>query len=111
MFPQHLSTTVEHLFDAKNKRVSAMKLVRYRDLIIEQKTQQIDLDPIASGRCLAEAHLSGAFELPLDGSSAETIHRPGEPRPRHLARTRVCPLRRSSPSPPASLEPSKDSHW
>ncbi|MBK8094175.1 MAG: ATP-dependent RNA helicase [Verrucomicrobiaceae bacterium] len=65
MFPQHLSTTVEHLFDAQNKRVAAMKLVRYRDLVIEQKAQQRDLDPIASGRCLAEAHRAGAFELPL----------------------------------------------
>ncbi len=65
MFPQHLSTTVEHLFDAQNKRVAAMKLVRYRDLIIEQKAQQRDLDPIASGRCLAEAHRAGAFDLPL----------------------------------------------
>lgn len=64
MFPQHLSTAVEHIFDAKNKRVAAMKLVRYRDLIIEQKTQQNDLDPLASGRCLAEAHTSGAFDLP-----------------------------------------------
>lgn len=65
MFPQHLSTTLEHLFDASNKRVSAMKLVRYRNLIIEQKSQHQDLDPLTSGRCLAEAHLSGAFELPL----------------------------------------------
>jgi len=65
MFPQHLSTTVEHLFDAQNKRVAAMKLVRYRDLVIEQKAQQRDLDPVASGRCLAEAHRSGAFDLPL----------------------------------------------
>jgi ATP-dependent helicase HrpB len=65
MFPQHLSTTIEHLFDAQNKRVAAMKLVRYRDLVIEQKAQQRDLDPVASGRCLAEAHRAGAFELPL----------------------------------------------
>jgi ATP-dependent helicase HrpB len=65
MFPQHLNTTVEHLFDAQNKRVAAIKLVRYRDLVIEQKAQQRDLDPIASGRCLAEAHSTGAFELPL----------------------------------------------
>ena len=65
MFPQHLSTTVEHLFDAQNKRVAAMKLVRYRDLVIEQKAQQRDLDPVASGRCLAEAQRTGAFELPL----------------------------------------------
>ena len=65
MFPQHLSTTVEHLFDVQNKRVAAMKLVRYHDLVIEQKSQGRDLDPIASGRCLAEAYRSGAFELPL----------------------------------------------
>jgi ATP-dependent helicase HrpB len=65
MFPQHLSSTVEHLFDASNKRVAVMKLTRYRDLVIEQKSQQRDLDPIASGRCLAEAHRAGAFELPL----------------------------------------------
>ncbi|MDZ4288969.1 MAG: ATP-dependent helicase C-terminal domain-containing protein [Prosthecobacter sp.] len=65
MFPQHLTTTVEHLFDAQNKRVAAMKLVRYRDLVIEQKAQQRDLDPIAAGRCLAEAHRTGAFDLPL----------------------------------------------
>ena len=65
MFPQHLSITIEHLFDAQNKRVAAMRLVRYRDLVIEQKVQQRDLDPVASGRCLAEAHRAGAFDLPL----------------------------------------------
>jgi ATP-dependent helicase HrpB len=65
MFPQHLSSSVEHLFDATNKRVAAMKLVRYHDLVIDQKSQQRDLDPLASGRCLAAAHRAGAFELPL----------------------------------------------
>lgn len=65
MFPQHLTTTVEHLFDSQNKRVAATKVVRYRDLVIEQKAQQRDLDPAASGRCLAEAHRAGAFDLPL----------------------------------------------
>ncbi len=65
MFPQHLSTSIEHVFDAQNKRVAAMKLVRYRDLAIEQKAQQRDLDPVASGRCLAEAQRAGAFDLPL----------------------------------------------
>ncbi|MGI9244790.1 MAG: ATP-dependent helicase C-terminal domain-containing protein, partial [Verrucomicrobiales bacterium] len=64
MFPQHLSTTLEHVFNAKNKRVAAMRIVRYRDLVIEQKTQQGDLDPHESGRCLAEAHSSGSIELP-----------------------------------------------
>jgi ATP-dependent helicase HrpB len=42
-----------------------MKLVRYHDLVIEQTSQQRDLDPIASGRCLAEAYQAGAFDLPL----------------------------------------------
>ncbi len=65
MFPQHLSTSIEHSFDAKNKRVAAMNVTRYRDLIIEQKPQNRDLDPQASGHCLAEAHQSGAFDLPL----------------------------------------------
>ena len=65
MFPQHLTTTIEHLFDAQNKRVAVMRLVRYHDLVIEQKTQQRDLDPAASGRCLAEAYGNGAFDLPL----------------------------------------------
>jgi len=65
MFPQHLSSSVEHLFDATNKRVAAMKLLRYHNLVIEQKSQQRDLDPVASGRCLAAAYRAGAFELPL----------------------------------------------
>lgn len=65
MFPQHLSSTIEHIFDAQNKRVAAVKRVRYRDLVIEQKAQQRDLDPVASGRCLAEAQRAGAFDLPL----------------------------------------------
>jgi len=65
MFPQHLTTTVEHLFDATHKRVAATSLTRYRDLVIERKPQQRDLDPAASGRCLAEAQRAGAFSLPL----------------------------------------------
>ena len=65
MFPQHLSTTLEHLFDIKNKRVGAVRLVRYHDLVIEQKAQHSARDPHKSGRSLAEAQRSGAFELPL----------------------------------------------
>ncbi|MDA7931072.1 ATP-dependent helicase HrpB [Akkermansiaceae bacterium] len=65
MFPQHLSTTLEHLFDIKNKRVGAVRLVRYHDLVIEQKAQHNARDPHKSGRSLAEAQRSGAFELPL----------------------------------------------
>jgi ATP-dependent helicase HrpB len=65
MFPQHLSTTLEHLFDPKNKRVGAVKLVRFHDLVIEQKAQQSDLNPHESGRRLAEVQRSRAFDLPL----------------------------------------------
>lgn len=65
LFPQHLTTSLEHRFDAKNKRVAALKVVRYQDLILEQTPQQRELDPAASGRCLAEAWQTGAFDLPL----------------------------------------------
>ncbi len=65
MFPQQLTTSLEHHFDAKNKRVAALLLVRYHDLILEQNPQQRDLDPAASGRCLAESWQNGAFDLPL----------------------------------------------
>ncbi len=64
MFPQHLTTTTEHLFDAKNKRVNATSLTRFHDLVIERKPQQQHLDPTASGHCLAQAHQSGTFPLP-----------------------------------------------
>ncbi|MDB4541259.1 ATP-dependent RNA helicase [Akkermansiaceae bacterium] len=65
MFPQHLGTTVEQLFDSKNKRTSTVKLTRFHDLVIEQKTQQADPAQQDSGRSLAEAYQSGAFDLPL----------------------------------------------
>jgi ATP-dependent helicase HrpB len=65
MFPQHLRTTLEHLFDSKNKRVAAKKQIRFLDLVIEEKAQQNDLDPGSSARCLAEAQRAGAFDLPL----------------------------------------------
>ncbi len=65
MFPQHLRTTLEHLFDSKNKRVAAKKQIRFLDLVIEEKAQQKDLDPGSSARCLAEAQRAGAFDLPL----------------------------------------------
>ena len=65
MFPEHLHASVEHLFDARNKRVTATGMVRYHGLVIEQKPQPRDLDPDGSGRCLAAAFRAGAFELPL----------------------------------------------
>jgi ATP-dependent helicase HrpB len=64
MFPQHVNVKVEHLYDRTHKRVSAVKLVRFRDLVIHHEHQR-DPDPDASGRCLAEAFFREWFELPL----------------------------------------------
>lgn len=64
MFPQHLNQQVEHLFDRTHKRVAAVKLVRFQDLVIHHEHQR-EVEPLASGRCLAEAFRKGWFELPL----------------------------------------------
>jgi ATP-dependent helicase HrpB len=64
MFPQHLTSTVEHLFDRTHKRVAAVRLLRFLDLMIEH-THQREVDPEASGRALADAFRKGWFELPL----------------------------------------------
>jgi ATP-dependent helicase HrpB len=63
-FPQHIHGQVEHLFDRTHKRVAAVKLTRFRDLVIHHEHQR-DADPAASGRCLAVAYRKGYFELPL----------------------------------------------
>jgi ATP-dependent helicase HrpB len=63
MFPQHINVQVEHLFDRTHKRVAAVKLVRFRDLVIHHEHQR-EVDPEASGRALADAHAKGLFELP-----------------------------------------------
>src|SRR5205085_3429150 len=63
-FPQHLTTEIEHLFDRTHKRVAAVKLLRFRDLVIHHEHQR-EVDPAASGQCLAEAYRKGYFELPL----------------------------------------------
>ncbi len=63
-FPEQVTVNVEHLYDRTHKRVAAMKLIRFRDLVIHHEHQR-DVDPKASGRCLAEAHRKGWFELPL----------------------------------------------
>lgn len=64
MFPQHLSVKVEHLFDRTHKRVAAVRVVRFRDLVIDHAHQR-DVDPVASGQCLADAYRKGYFQLPL----------------------------------------------
>jgi ATP-dependent helicase HrpB len=64
MFPQHLSSSIEHLFDRTHKRVAPVKLVHFQDLVIHHEHQR-DVEPQASGRCLAEAYRKNYFELPL----------------------------------------------
>lgn len=64
MFPALITSRVEHLFDRTHKRVAAVKLVRFQDLVIHHDHQR-DVDPDAAGRCLAEAYRKGWFELPL----------------------------------------------
>jgi ATP-dependent helicase HrpB len=64
LFTDQVSARIEHLFDPVHKRVSAIKLVRFHDLVIHHEHQR-EVDPAASGRCLAEAALKPWFELPL----------------------------------------------
>jgi ATP-dependent helicase HrpB len=64
MFPEQITTRVEHLFDRTHKRVAAVKLVRFHDLVIHHEHQR-DVEPAASGKCLAEAYRKHYFELPL----------------------------------------------
>lgn len=64
MFPDQVMVRIEHLFDATHKRVSAVKMARFLDLLIHHEHQR-ELDPAASGRCLAEAAARPCFELPL----------------------------------------------
>jgi ATP-dependent helicase HrpB len=63
-FPEQLTTGLEHLYDRTHKRIAAVKLLRFGDLVIHHEHQR-ETDPRASGLCLAEAHLKGCFELPL----------------------------------------------
>lgn len=64
MFPQHVHVAVEHLYDRTHKRVSAVRLVRFMDLVIHHEHQR-EVEPGASGMTLAEAARRGFFELPL----------------------------------------------
>ncbi len=63
-FSEQITTRVEHLYDRTHKRVAAVKLIRFRDLVIHHEHQR-EVEPQASGRCLAEAYGKGCFELPL----------------------------------------------
>ncbi|MBM3847811.1 MAG: ATP-dependent RNA helicase [Verrucomicrobia bacterium] len=62
LFPHLMSSTVEHLFDRGHKRVAAVRLIRFRDLVIGHEHLKAP-DPEASGRSLADAVLRGWFDL------------------------------------------------
>ncbi|SPE54715.1 Helicase-associated domain protein [Verrucomicrobia bacterium] len=63
-FPDQMSQRVEHLYDRTHKRVAAVKLIRFRDLVIHHEHQR-EVDPRESGRALAAASQKHYFELPL----------------------------------------------
>jgi ATP-dependent helicase HrpB len=63
MFPEQITTRIEHLYDRTHKRVAAIKLIRFHDLVIHHEHEK-EIDPAASGRCLADAYAKQYFELP-----------------------------------------------
>lgn len=63
-FSEQVTSNIEHLYDRTHKRVAAVKVVRFQDLVIHHQHQS-EVEPAASGRCLAQAYLKGYFELPL----------------------------------------------
>lgn len=64
MFPQHLTRAVEHDYDRTHKRVAAIRVTRFLDLVIDREHLAAP-DPAESGRALAQAYAEGHFELPL----------------------------------------------
>jgi ATP-dependent helicase HrpB len=63
-FPEQMSGKIEHLYDRTHKRVAAVKLVRFRDLMVHHEHQR-EVDAKEAGRALAGAARKGYFELPL----------------------------------------------
>lgn len=75
MFPQHFGSRLEHLYDRTHKRVAAIDVIRFLDLVVDQQHQR-EVDPIASGRCLADAVSRGWLDLPnLDHGVQQWIGR------------------------------------
>ena len=64
MYPQNFRVSLEHRYDRTHKRVEAIQITRFEDLIVAQEHSK-NFDPSASGLALADAHLEGLFELPL----------------------------------------------
>jgi len=62
-FPSQVNSAIEHLYDRTHRRVSAVKLIRFHDLVLYHEHQR-EVDPAAAGRCLAGAYSKDYFELP-----------------------------------------------
>jgi ATP-dependent helicase HrpB len=63
MFPDHFNTTLEHQYDRTHKRVAAVDVIRFLDLVLGREHRR-EVDPVASGVCLADAAARGWLELP-----------------------------------------------
>ncbi len=75
MFPQHFTSRLEHLYDRTHKRVAAIDLIRFLDLVVDRQHRR-DVDPVESGRCLADAVARGWLDLPnLDHGVQQWIGR------------------------------------
>lgn len=75
MFPQHFSARLEHLYDRTHKRVAAIDVIRFLDLVVDQQHRR-DVDPVASGQSLADACMRGWLDLPnLDHAVQQWIGR------------------------------------
>ncbi len=66
LYPQHLTSSVEHVYDRTHKRVAAIRQTRFLGLLVAEDHQR-EVDPVASGRALADAFSKGWFELPQLG--------------------------------------------
>ncbi len=90
-FPWHIRTRVEHMFDRTHKRVAAIKLVRFRDLVMHHEHER-ELDPAASGLCLAESYQKEYFELPLFNHDIKQFIGRVNMVSRHMPELEISPL-------------------
>lgn len=75
LYPQHFSTRLEHEYDRVHKRVAAIDVIRFLDLVLEHRYRR-ELDPVAAGECLADAAMRGWLELPnLDHAVQQWVGR------------------------------------
>ena len=63
VYPEAEQCVLEHRYDRKQKRVEVFEARRLYDLLLSEEKSK-ELEPAASGRCLAEAWKDGALSLP-----------------------------------------------